>query len=393
MRRIAVIAVALATTFTVASAQAETKKLFVNLPLSGNWSSFGEGMYNAFELAIDQANQSGELGDLRLEVVRGDNAGDSAQAASLATKAGTDRDVIGAFCCWSAGLALATHSIYNRYGLPTVLGGSNDHRSTRPYHDSKVIFRNSPYDLINMKMLATFAVNYGGFERIYTIDDNTAFSVTQVNEFANAAEKLGAQDKIIGRESVQIGERDFSPLITKIKALNPDAVFYAGHLVEASLFRRQATTLGLNVPMMSSGGVFSNTYIEMTGEPAEGTLASFWGLPLDYYPEGRGAAFEKAYADKGYNDPYESFGPMAYATGQVYAQAVKRAMEKGKVDRKSILKELETGSFKTLIGDFSFDEHGMLDILHIGIFRVENGKWVLKYRTDRKATALNKVEN
>ena len=84
---------------------------------------------------------------------------------------------------------------------------------------------------------------------------------------------------------------------------------------------------------------------------------------------------------------------MAYATGQVYAQAVKRAMDKGKVDRKSILKELETGSFKTLIGDFSFDEHGMLDILHIGIFRVENGKWVLKYRTDRQATALNKVEN
>ena len=286
MRRIAVIAIALATTFAVSSAQAETKKLFVNLPLSGNWSSFGEGMYNAFELAIDQANQSGELGDLRLEVVRGDNAGDSAQAASLATKAGTDRDVIGAFCCWSAGLALATHSIYNRYGLPTVLGGSNDHRSTRPYHDSKVIFRNSPYDLINMKMLATFAVNYGGFERIYTIDDNTAFSVTQVNEFTNAAEKLGAKDKIIGRESVQIGERDFSPLITKIKALNPDAVFYAGHLVEASLFRRQATTLGLNVPMMSSGGVFSNTYIEMTGEPAEGTLASFWGAASRLLPRG-----------------------------------------------------------------------------------------------------------
>ena len=135
----------------------------------------------------------------------GDNAGDSAQAASLATKAGADSKVIGAFCCWSSGLALATHSLYNRYGVPTILGGSNDHRSTRPFHKSAVIFRNSPYDLINMKMLATYATNYAKLKRIFTIDDNTAFSVTQVNEFTKAAVKLHGKGRIIGRESVQLG--------------------------------------------------------------------------------------------------------------------------------------------------------------------------------------------
>jgi len=92
------------------------------------------------------------------------------------------------------------------------------------------------------------------------------------------------------------------------------------------------------------------------------------------------------------NDPYETFGPMAYAAGQVYVQAVAAAQKKGKVTRAAILKELNTGKFKTLIGDFSFDENGMLDILHIAIYRVENGKWQIKYRTDRKATTLTKVE-
>ena len=70
-----------------AQAKAETYKLFVNLPLSGPWSSFGEGMFNSFKLAIDQGNASGVMGKVKLKVVRGDNAGDSAQAASLATKA------------------------------------------------------------------------------------------------------------------------------------------------------------------------------------------------------------------------------------------------------------------------------------------------------------------
>ena len=393
-RKFSVLAAVLAAVLLVAGqARAETYKLYANLPLSGPWSSFGEGMFNSFKLAIDQANASGEMGSIKLEVVRGDNAGDSAQAASLATKAGADSRVIGAFCCWSSGLALATHSIYNRYGLPTILGGSNDHRSTRPFHKSAVIFRNSPYDLVNMKMLATYATNYAKLGRIFTIDDNTAFSVTQVKEFTKAVIKLHGNKRIIGHESVQLGEKDFTPLITKLRPMKPDAVFYAGHMVEAVLFRQQMLKLGLKIPMMSSGGVFSQTYIKTAGQAAEGTIASFWGLPLDRYPGGRGKAFEDAYAKAGFNDPYESFGPMAHAAGAVFAQAIKRADKKGKVTRATVLKELNAGKFKTLIGDFGFDDNGMLDILHIGIFRVQDAKWKLLYRTDRAATKFSKVSD
>lgn len=372
------------------SAQAETYKLFVNLPLSGSWSNFGEGMYNSFKLAIDQGNASGVLGADKLEVVRGDNGGDTAQGVSLATKAGADKDVIGAFCCWTSGIGLATHSIYNRYGLPVILGGSNDHRTTRPFHDSKVVFRNSPYDLINMRMAAVYATKIAGFKRIFTIDDNSAFATTQVKEFSKVAKESG--NVIIGHESVVPGEKDFTPLLTKIKPMKPDLLFFGGRIVEASLIRQQMLKIGLNIPMMSSGGVFSDTFIKITGEAAEGFLASFWGLPMANYPEGRGLQFEKDYAAAKFHDPYETFGPMAYAAGQVYVQAVAAVQKKGKVTRAAILKELETGKFKTLIGDFSFDKNGMLDILHIAIYKVENGKWQIMYRTDRKATMLTKVQ-
>jgi branched-chain amino acid transport system substrate-binding protein len=375
----------------VSPARAETYKLFVNLPLSGPWANFGEGMYNSFKLAIDQGNASGVLGKVKLEVVRGDNAGDTAQGVSLATKAGADPKVIGVFCCWASGIGLATHSVYDRYGVPVILGGSNDHRSTRPFHNSKVVFRNSPYDLINMKMLASYATDIGGFKRMYLIDDNTAFAVTQANEFTKFVEQKHGKGRIIGRESVVAGEKDFTPLLTKLKPLNLDAIFYSGRIIEASLIRQQMIKLGMNIPSMSSGGVFSETYIKITGAPAEGTIASFWGLPMEYYPEGRGLKFEKDYAAAKFNNPYESFGPMAYAAGQVYVQAIASVMKKGTITREAILKELGSGKFKTLIGDFAFDENGMLDILHIAIYRVENGKWQIKYRTDRKATKLEVV--
>ncbi len=385
-------ATAVALSLTAHAAHAESKKLFVNLPLSGPWSNFGDGMFNAFKLAVDQGNASGVLGDLKLDVVRGDNAGDTAQGASLATKAGADPDVVGAFCCWTSGIGLATHAIYNRYGLPTILGGSNDHRTTRPYHKSAVIFRNSPYDLINMKMAAYFAAATKGFKRIYAIDDNSAFAVTQVNEFTKAAKKLKGDGIIIGRESIVPGEKDFTSLLTKIKPLNPDLIFFGGRIVEASLVRQQMKKLGFDAPIMSSGGVFSETYIKITGDAAEGSLASFWGLPMAYYPEGRGIRFEKDYAAAKFNQSYESFGPMAYAAGQVFVQAAAAANKKGDVTREAVLKELETGSFSTMLGDFKFDEHGMLDILHIAIYEVKDGKWNILYRTDRAATELKPVK-
>ena len=97
--------------------------------------------------------------------------------------------------------------------------------------------------------------------------------------------------------------------------------------------RQQMMRLGLNVPLMTSGGTFSETYIKITGDAAEGTLASFWGLPMDEYPEGRGLAFEKAYTEAKFNNPYEAFGPMAYAAGEVFVQAIQAAAKNGGVTR------------------------------------------------------------
>ena len=139
--------------------------------LTGAWANYGVGMQNSFRLAIDQANASGALGDIKIRVIAGDDAGSATQTVSLATKAGADPTVMGAFCCWASEFGIATHNIYQRYNLPVILGGSNDHRSSRPFHSDAVVFRNSPYDLINMKFAAIYAAETAEFKRIFLIDD------------------------------------------------------------------------------------------------------------------------------------------------------------------------------------------------------------------------------
>jgi branched-chain amino acid transport system substrate-binding protein len=375
-----------------AAASSAEYKLSTNLPLTGSWANYGLGMNNSFRLAVEQGNASGALGNDKIVVIDGDDAGSASQTVSLATKAGADPSVMGAFCCWASEFGIATHNIYQRYNLPVILGGSNDHRSSRPFHNDAVVFRNSPYDLINMKFAAVYAAEVAKFKHMYLIDDASAFGRTQVDEFAKVAAEKAGKDVLLGRESIAQGEKDFSPLLTRLKSLNPDLIYFGGRIIEASLLRQQMIRLGLNVPMMTSGGTFSETYLKITGTPAEGTLASFWGLPMKDYPEGRGLAFEKAYAEAKFNNPYEAFGPMAYAAGEVYVQAIAAAAKAGGVTRENVLKQLNNQEFHTLIGNFHFDKNGLPSVIHIAIYEVKNGKWQILYRTDPTATNLVKVD-
>ena len=90
-------------------------------------------------------------------------------------------------------------------------------------------------------------------------------------------EEKAGKSVLIGRESIAQGEKDFTPLLTRLKSLNPDLIYFGGRIIEASLMRQQMIRLGLNAPLMTSGGTFSETYIKITGDAAEGTARELLG--------------------------------------------------------------------------------------------------------------------
>jgi hypothetical protein len=76
----------------------------------------------------------------------------------------------------------------------------------------------------------------------------------------------------------------------------------------------------------------------------------------------------------------------------VFAQAIGAASKSGPVTRAAVLDRLNHQEFKTLLGDFKFDQNGMPGVIHIAIYEIRGGKWQLLYRTDPTATRLVKVE-
>ena len=79
-------------------------------------------------------------------------------------------------------------------------------------------------------------------------------------------------------------------MISKVKAADPEAVYYGGEYPQAGPLSQQAKAAGLNVPLMGGDGIFDPTYIELAGKTSEGDLATSVGAPTESWPVGQGSS-------------------------------------------------------------------------------------------------------
>lgn len=353
-------------------AEARTVKVAAILPITGANAAIGIGMMNAIELAVNQANKSGRLGDLKVELVKLDDAATPSVGVNAALKAASDPAVVAAIAHWSSGVALATKDVFHRYGLVNLVPAAIHHKITLENNQGE-IFRITPHDLKQMKFAAEVAVRIRKFKRIFVLDDNTTYGKSLATNFVNFAAEVGGKDAIIGADSVSVGEKDFTPVLTRIKSLVPDLIFFGGVATEAGLIRSQMIKLGLQAAFQSGSGVYSETFLKVAGPAAEGVIVTALEPPIEELPGGKD--FVQAYAKAGYDKPFESYGIFAYASAQVVLEAIRRAGP----DRRAIKEAMRTGTFDAAIGKVSFDKSGDNNLNILYAYEVKGGKFVPFY--------------
>jgi len=206
-----------------------------------------------------------------------------------------------------------------------------------------------------------------GLDRVVVIDDSTQYGVGLATEFIRAFEAAGGT--VILREQVQPKTVDFSALVTRIRGLAPEAVYYAGAHTEGGLISRQMSEAGLTVPLIGGDMIYSAEYIAVAGAAnAEGDVATSLGLPLEQQP--RGKDFQAAYEAEFGRAP-EAFDSYAYDQAWIFVQAV---LEAG-LDREAIADAIRAGSFDGVTGVTEFDENGDTKNQVISAYRVVNGEW------------------
>ena len=212
------------------------------------------------------------------------------------------------------------------------------------------IFRTCGRDDQQGAVAADFLLkNYSG-KKIAIVHDKTTYGKGLADETQKALNAKGVKEVIY--EGVNTGEKDFSALVSKLKAAAVDIVYWGGLHTEGGLIVRQMRDQGVTAPLMGGDGITDDEFASIGGPGVEGTLMTF-------PPDPRKRPEAKAVVEKFRN--VRKFEPQAY-TLYSYAgvEILKQAIEEAKTfDTKKVAEVMRSGKvFKTVIGDISYNSKG-----------------------------------
>lgn len=354
-------------------------KIGVGVPLTAGVVAYGKGTVNATKLAVEKANASERAKKLEVtfDVVEGDDQGDPKTGVTVANTFASNRAIVGVVGHINSGVSIPASKIYNEAKIVEVTNGSTSPALTEQGFND--IFRTCTIDTVQGSFGADKAVKDLGYKTAYVVDDSTPYGEGLAKFFVEQFKADGGT--VLGTEKTTDKDTDFGALASKIKAVNPDVVYYGGLYNAASLLSKQLKEGGLKSPLFGGDGLANPDYIKLAGaQAAEGDFSTQIGLPLDELPAGQEfkTAYTAAYpgVEISANDAY------AYDAAQVIINAALTAAEKIGADkvitpagRPEIITAVAATNFDGLTGKVQFDSKGDTLNKAVTLLVVKNGAW------------------
>ena len=370
---------ALATSTRLAAAD-KTVKIGINLPFTGADAHDAELIKDGALLAIDEANAQGGVGGYKLEVLLLDDgtatAGqyDPAQAATNARKMVSDKSVVAAIGPQMSGSGKAMSPILSQGELATVTPSSTNPDITDPKFAGQyrpkgkpIYFRTVTTDAFQGPNMANYYADVLKVKSVYVLDDSGAYGVGIADTFQSQAEKRGI--KVLGRDQLNPKETDYTTTLTKIKSLNPDALYYGGVAQAGVKLVKQSFDILPKIIKGGGDGMYGAEILRGAGFPAaEGWYATIAAPNILENPEA--APVIERFAKKFGQQP-ENYSITAYDAALVILDGIKRVAASGKeVTREAVRDAMQTGHVKTIQGEIAFDDNGDLQNRVISVFRI-----------------------
>lgn len=339
-------------------------KLIVGMivPLTGGLSALGLGMRNSADLAIDQANQACKVPGYQLVFQPEDDQALPQIAGQAATKLSSDPNVVAVVGTLNSSTSQTVQPILAARNIvqispantnPTLTLGAD--RANSPKRPFPTYFRVATTDDIQGPFAANYMVQKAGKKAIAVIDDGKTYGAGLAEQFAKQAAKLGAQ--VVAREKVGEKDTDFSGVISKIRAANPDAVYYGGEYPVAGPLSKQLADNGLNIPVMGGDGIVDKQFVALGGKV--GDLATNIGAPAELLPSAK--KFIDDYAAANYAEKFSAYGALTYDATNVIIEGVAKGVA-GKTysdaTRADIVKSVQETKIDGSSGPVAFDQYG-----------------------------------
>ncbi|MGB5081240.1 MAG: branched-chain amino acid ABC transporter substrate-binding protein [Burkholderiales bacterium] len=349
------------------AAPTQTVKIGIVAPLTGPQSHIGKDMENAVRLAAEEANASGiAIGgkQVKFEVLAEDDQADPKMAPVVAQKLADAKAnaVVGHF---NSGTTIPASKIYSDAGIPQISPSATNPKYTE--QGFRTAFRVVANDNQQGKVVGEYIARELKAKALAIIDDRTAYGQGVADVVERSARAAGT--KVVAREYTTDRSTDFKAILTKIKGVRPDAIFFGGIDTQAGPMLKQMKGLGITAQYVGADGIQSTELFKLGGDAVEGTIASFPGLPLDRMPRGKG--FGEKYRAK-WNQDVVLYAPQGYDAFNVFVAAMKKA---DSTEPAKFLPALAAIDYNGITGPIRFDEKGDIKDGPITMFKAVGGKW------------------
>lgn len=358
--------------FTVA-AQAEVQEVKIGFaaPLTEAQANYGKDMQNGVILAIEEMNAAKvHIGgkEVKFVLVSADDRADPKTATMVAQKL-VDDGIKGMLGHFNSGTSIPASRIYSQAGIPQIS------MATAPEYTQqgqKTTFRMMTSDTQQGQVVGAFVVKNMGYKDIAIIDDRTAYGQGLADEFEKSVKAAGG--KIVRREFTNDKAVDFKAILTTLKHLKPQVIFYGGAQGQSAPLVKQMRELGMKSVFVSGEMSKTDKFIKLAGRrAAEGVVVSLAGLPLDKMPGGH--AYQEKY-EKRFGTPVELYSPYAYDGAKALLLAMQKANSVEPAKYLPILAETHMlhGVTSNNIG---YDAKGDLKDGGITLYTVKDGTWTV----------------
>lgn len=332
-----------------ASSAADIVKIGVQAPITGKYANEGQSIDNGVRLVVEQINASGGLLGKQLEVVSCDDEGKAQKAAICARKL-VNEGVLAVIGSYTSGATEAAQTTYFRNKTLQTSDGTSDSLTKHKYW---TFFRNSFQNSAQAEFTAKYLVKDKGYKKIVVLSDYSSYAVGLADSTASAIKAEGGN--MIYQGKIKSGTQNFTAVLTKIKSMNPDAIYFSGYYTDGGLIRAQQIQLGIDADFIGGDSNDNPDFMKLAGKSAEGTLLVNFPTP-EFLPYDTAKEFLKAYQDK-YGKPVSSVWAIMNVDG---LRAIVHAAEQTKsLDTKTISDYLHTlKDFPGITGPVTFRNDG-----------------------------------
>ncbi len=354
---------ALALSLSATGFAADTIKLGVAGPHSGDLAPYGIPAMKAAQLVVKQVNAKGGVLGKQVELLIQDDQCKPEIATNTATKLVSDgADVVLGHIC--SGATKAALGIYKDAKIP-VMSPSATNPALTQSGDYPNFFRTIASDDIQAKLAVEFAINQLGIEKVAVLHDKGDYG----KGFADFAKKyLDQSDKIevVLFEGVTPGAMDYSSIVQKVRRNKAQALIFGGYHPEASKLVSQMARKRVKAIFISDDGVKDDSFLKVAGDAADGAYVT-GPRDLSTIPLNAAATAE-------FKAEYGAEPGAFFQEGYAAALALLNGIEKaGSTDYDAVTKALRSEYVETPVGKVKFDSRGDAEGVGFSMYKVENG--------------------